>query len=137
MLTNTPSGSRNAIEFTVRGPFTTVNKAYADSSLRITLQMTKKLMRFSGVHRRILVLDDTQLTARATRDLREGFRDTGLDFVPWYQLADFYNKLVALLSNQLGGVKLIIAVIIVLSISNTMMMNVLERTSEILSLIHI
>ncbi|SBT08078.1 LolE permease component of an ABC-transporter system [Candidatus Propionivibrio aalborgensis] len=131
LMTNTPSGSLNALEFTVRGLFTTVSKAYDDSALRIPLPMTQKLLRISGVHRWILVLDDTQLTARATRDLREGFRDTGLDFVPWYQLADFYNKLVALLSNQLGGVKLIIAVIIVLSISNTMMMNVLERTSEI------
>ena len=51
--------------------------------------------------------------------------------MPWYDLADFYNKVVALLSRQIGVVEFIIAVIIVLSISNTMIMNVLERTAEI------
>ncbi len=55
----------------------------------------------------------------------------GLEVVPWYQLADFYNKTVALFSKQVGVLKLIIAAIIVLSISNTFMMSILERTSEI------
>jgi putative ABC transport system permease protein len=47
------------------------------------------------------------------------------------QLADFYNKTVELLSRQIGVVKIIIAVIIILSISNTMTMSVMERTIEI------
>jgi len=55
----------------------------------------------------------------------------GYEVVPWTRLADFYNKTVALFSRQMGVVKLIIAVIIVLSISNTMTMSVMERTVEI------
>lgn len=131
LMSNTPTGGVNAVECTVRGLFTTASKAYDDSALRLPLPLTQKLLRVSGVHRWILVLDDTQLTTPTTDALREQFRGSGLDFVPWYDQADFYNKLVALLSNQLGAVRLIIAVIIVLSISNTMMMNVLERTAEI------
>lgn len=131
LMSNTPTGGVNAVECTVRGLFTTVSKAYDDSALRLPLPLTQKLLRVSGVHRWILVLDDTTLTTPTTDALREQLRGSGLDFVPWYEQADFYNKLVALLSNQLGAVKLIIAVIIVLSISNTMMMNVLERTAEI------
>ena len=50
---------------------------------------------------------------------------------PGAQLADFYNKTVALFSRQMGVVKPIIAIIIVLSISNTMTMSVMERTVEI------
>jgi putative ABC transport system permease protein len=53
------------------------------------------------------------------------------DVVPWYDLADFYNKTVELFSKQVNVMKLIIALIIVLSISNTQTMSVLERTSEI------
>ena len=44
---------------------------------------------------------------------------------------ELYNKTVELFSRQIGVVKLIIAIIIVLSISNTMTMNVMERTVEI------
>jgi putative ABC transport system permease protein len=77
------------------------------------------------------MLDDTEHTASTTRDLRERLRDSGLEVVPWYDMAEFYNRMVALLSKQIGVLKFIIAVIIVLCISNTMMMNVLERTAEI------
>jgi putative ABC transport system permease protein len=53
--------------------------------------------------------------------------------VPWYEtpVADFYNKTVSLFSKQVFVVKLMIAIIIVLSISNTMMTNVRERVGEI------
>jgi len=46
-------------------------------------------------------------------------------------LADFYNKTVVLFSKQVDVVKLIIGIIIVLTISNTQTMSVLERTTEI------
>jgi ABC-type transport system, involved in lipoprotein release, permease component len=63
--------------------------------------------------------------------LRDRFRDQALEFVPWYRLADFYNKTAELFSRQVAVLRIIIAVIIVLSISNSMMMSVLERTAEI------
>lgn len=133
LLANTPKGGVNAVEGTVRGLFTTVSKAYDDSALRLPLPLAQQLLRVAGSHRWILLLDDTAQTARTTQALREKFRDSGLEFefVPWYDMADFYNKMVGLLSKQIGVVEAIIAIIIVLSISNTMMMNVLERTAEI------
>ena len=79
-----------------------------------------------------VVLDDTARTDETLTLLRARYGDSErLAFIPWYELADFYNKTVALFSKQVGVVKLIIAVIIVLSISNTLTMSVLERTGEI------
>ena len=57
--------------------------------------------------------------------------DKSVTAMPWYETADFYNKTVALFSKQVGVLKFIIAAIIILSISNTLIMSVLERTSEI------
>lgn len=131
LLTNTAGGGINAVECTVRGLFNTASKAYDDNALRAPLPVAQKLLRVSGVHRWTIMLDDTEQTSQTARALREKFGDSGLAFVPWYDIADFYNKMVALLSRQIDVVKFIIAVIIVLSISNTMMMNVLERTAEI------
>jgi len=131
LLANTPAGGINAVECTVRGLFTTASKGYDDSALRVPLPVALKLLRVSGIHRWILLLDDTTHTAQTLRSLRDKFSGSGLEFVPWYDLADFYNKTVALFTKQVNVVEFIIAVIIVLSISNTMMMNVLERTSEI------
>ena len=131
LLVNTSSGGINAVECTVHGLFNTVSKAYDDSALRMPLPVAQKLLRVSGSHRWILVLDETRHTDQTLIALRKEFHDSGIEFVPWYDLADFYNKMVALLSKQVGVLEFIIAVIIVLSISNTMMMNVLERTAEI------
>ena len=131
LLVNTPAGGINAVECTVRGLFNTVSRAYDNSAIRTPLPLTQKLLRVSGSHRWILLLDDTGETTKTTFALQEKFRDSGLEFVPWYDMADFYNKMVSLLSKQISVVELIIAIIIVLSISNTMMMNVLERTAEI------
>jgi putative ABC transport system permease protein len=131
LLANTPQGGINGVECTVRGLFTTASKAYDDSALRVPLPVAQTLLRVSGSHRWILALDDTDHTAQTILALREKFRDSGLEFVPWYDLADFYNKMVALLSKQISVVEFIVAIIIILGISNTMMMNVLERTAEI------
>ncbi len=131
LLATTPAGSINAVECTVRGLFTSASKAYDDSALRVPMPLAERLLRVSGSHRWILVLDDTRHTTETLLALREKFRDGGLDFVPWYDMADFYKKTAALLTKQIAVVELIIAVIIVLSISNTMMMSVLERTTEI------
>jgi putative ABC transport system permease protein len=46
-------------------------------------------------------------------------------------MADMYNKTVTLFARQVEVLKLIVAVIIVLSISNAMAMSVVERTGEI------
>src|SRR5690606_35371564 len=51
--------------------------------------------------------------------------------VPWEDMADLHNKSVELFSRQVAVIYLIIAVIIVLAISNAMTMAVMERVGEI------
>ena len=45
---------------------------------------------------------------------------TGVEFTPWFDLADFYNKTAAAFNAQMAVVRLIISIIIVLCISNTL-----------------
>jgi len=61
----------------------------------------------------------------------KGLLSAQLAVVPWYEAADFYHKTVRLFSRQVLVMKAIIALVVILSISNTMMMAVMERTSEI------
>lgn len=131
MLGNTGSGGVNAVEGRVRGLFSTVTKAYDDSALRVTLPMAQRLMRASGSHVWVVLLDDTDQTSAVAASIRGRLDLPGLEVTPWYELADFYNKTVTLLSRQIAVLKWMIAIIIVLGISNTLMMNVMERTGEI------
>jgi len=131
LVANTAHGGINAVEARVRGVFRTITKAYDDAALRAPITLARQLLRISGAHSHALVLDKTENTDSVVAGLRQHFRGQPLEFVPWHELADFYNKTAGLFSRQVAVLHVIIAVIIMLSISNSMMMNVLERTSEI------
>ncbi|MDD5403105.1 MAG: FtsX-like permease family protein [Sulfuricella sp.] len=131
LLTNTPGGGVNAVETHVAGLASSSLKAMDDVMVRVPIAMARKLLRVNGSHVWVVSLKHTELTDSVLASLRKEPSLKPFEMVPWTRLADFYNKTVALFSRQMGVVKLIIAVIIVLSISNTMTMSVMERTVEI------
>ncbi|MCB1632120.1 MAG: ABC transporter permease [Pseudomonadales bacterium] len=135
LLVNTAAGGINAVELKLVGTFTTSTKAFDDSALRVPIGVAHTLLRTQGAHRWVLLLDDESKVPALIDDFRQRFTaadaNTTLQFVPWQQLADFYNKTVALFSRQMDVVKAIIGLIIVLSISNLLVMTVMERTGEI------
>lgn len=131
LLVNTATGGINAVEMTVGGLFTTVTKSYDDSALRLPISTAQQLLRTQGAHSWVVLLHDTAQTNTVLTTLREQLSPKQFEIVPWYQLADFYNKSATLFTKQVLVIKLIIAFIILLGISNTMTMNVMERTGEI------
>jgi len=131
LLVNTASGGVNAVELTVRGLFSSVTKAYDDSALRLPIATARSLLRVQGAHAWVVLLDDTRATDEIASALRSRLPAAQFEVTPWYELADFYRKTVALFSKQVDIVRIIIGAIIVLSISNTLTMVVLERTGEI------
>lgn len=133
LLSNTSSGGINAVEAKVAGIFITANQAYDNSALRLPIGLAQSLLRVDGAHTWLVLLEQTERTDAYLARFRERFPEKShhLEFVPWYERADFYNKTVALFSQQMNVLRSIIAVIIVLSISNLLVMNVLERTGEI------
>jgi putative ABC transport system permease protein len=131
LLTNTVTGGVNAIEVTVRGLFTTATKAYDDAALRLPIQTARQLLRTKGSHAWVVLLNDTAQTDTVLEELRNKLGGENLEVIPWYALADFYNKTKVLFTKQIQGIKVIIVLIILLSISNTMTMSVMERIGEI------
>lgn len=131
LLVNTASGGLNAVEMTVGGLFSTVTKSYDDNALRLPIETARELLRTSGAHSWVVLLNDTDQTDTVLAKLRATLPSEQFEIVPWHELADFYNKTTVLLAKQVQAVKLVIALIILLSISNTMTTNVMERTGEI------
>ena len=133
LLATTSSGGLNGIEGIVRGVFQSSSKEFDDAALRIPLDMARKLLRVAGAHSWVLLLSQTELTDELLRELRLKYPESTnrIEFTPWYSSADFYHKTVRLFSRQMDVMRLIIALIIMLSISNILVMSVLERTGEI------
>lgn len=131
LIANTASGGVNAVEVRVRGLFATMSKAYDDVALRMPLDVGQQLLRVDSAHVWALLLERTERARPMVHHLRARFAGQDLVFTEWIELADFHVKAVALFEKQVGVIRLIIAVIIVLSIFNTMIMSVMERTGEI------
>jgi putative ABC transport system permease protein len=133
LLVTTRGGGINAIEAEVAGVFVSTNQAYDDAALHLPIGLAQSLLRVNGAHIWLVLLDETERTDEYLEKFRVRFPMPAnkLEFTPWYQQADFYNKTVALFSQQMNVLRLIIGAIIVLSISNMLVMNVLERTGEI------
>lgn len=131
LLATTASGGTNAVEVTVRGLFSSVSKQYDDSALRLPLATTRELLRTKGSHVWIVLLNNTAQTDAMLAKVQDKLPKDQFEVVPWNQLSDFYNKTAALFTKQIQGLRVIIALIILLCISNTMIMSVLERIGEI------
>ena len=131
LLVTTSTGGPGAVEVKVAGTFATTTKEYDDSALRLPIRVARKLMKVKGATSWVVLLDETERTDEARRYLAKNLPKLDYEIVPWTALADFYNKTVVLFSKQVSVVKFIIGLIIVLTISNTQMMSVLERTTEI------
>lgn len=139
LLATTSGGGVNAVEAKVAGVFISANQSYDDSALRLPIGLAQSLLRVNGAHAWLVLLNETERTDDYLAQFRARFPllVNKMEFVPWYQQADFYNKTVALFSQQMNVLRLIIGCIIVLSISNMLVMNVLERTGEIGTLLAI
>lgn len=133
LLASTSSGGLNAVRATVRGIFHTSNKMWNDSTLRVPIGLARHLVQVSGAQTWVLLLDSTNHTNAVLHGLQTRFGgvDKNLHFTPWYRLAPFYEKTVELFARQLGFVRLTIGLVIILSISNVLIMSILERTREI------
>lgn len=133
LVTNTIAGSINALDVILKGEFITSSKAFDDHFLRLPLQTAKKLLRTESVQSLVIMLDKTEDTIRVKQELENLFRakDLNLELKTWEELNDFYTKTVDFFNRQFLIVKIVIAIVVILSIFNTMNMAVLERVSEI------
>ena len=130
LLVSTKSGI-NAVEAPVVGIFSNQVKTYDDVTARVPIGIARELLRVKGAHIVVVSLRDTDATDRIVAKERAHFPIAAFEFIPWYALSDFYGKAVALLSKQINLVALFIGIVIVLTISNGLIMSVLERTQEI------
>ncbi|HMV01259.1 MAG TPA: ABC transporter permease [Rhodocyclaceae bacterium] len=131
LLATKENGTPNAVELKVVGIFATSTKDYDDYALRVPIPVARKLMAVTGSTSWVILLAATDRTEAAVKALAKALPKGDFEVVPWTALADFYNKTVVLFSKQVSVVKFIIGLIIILTISNTQMMTVLERTTEI------
>ena len=131
VLVNTAKGGVNAIEATVRGIYSTQVRAFDEVAIRLSIGSARRLLRTAGTHVWVVSLDSPAHVDEVAARLRERLDPTKFDVVRWIDQADVYTKTVTFLTGELGAIRVLMAMIVILGVTNMLIMNVLERTGEI------
>ncbi|MFH2131061.1 MAG: FtsX-like permease family protein [bacterium] len=133
LLASTADGAVNAVDIKVAGIISTGMKEIDDRVIRANRLHIQNLMVTDRLTRVIVLLEKTETTTAAKLSLEKAFAAHHLDVEirTWSDLAGYYHKVVRMFTSVFGFIKIIVVVIVILGIANTMMMAVMERTSEI------
>ena len=129
LVGTTENGAINAVDVLATGAYSTGVPEKDSRSVMVPLHVAASLLDTQNISRIVVVLKDTELTNTVTQQLKDAFPD--LDVRDWRQLDPFYKQVVTLYSNIFGILCAIIVLVVLLSVSNTMMMTVMERVREI------
>jgi len=130
VLTNTPEGMLNSLEFQIVGLFRTFSRDYDNRAIRIPLAAAQELLNTSGVHSLVFSLDATEATDSVAGELGGMLSAEEYEVKTWLELADFYSQMVEHYRRQFGVMQLIILVMVILSVANSVNMSIYERTGE-------
>jgi putative ABC transport system permease protein len=130
LVSSTPDGAVNSLEFEVVGVFRTFSKDFDDRAVRIPLAAAQELLYTTGAHNLVVSLSDTAATDSVAAAVRERLGDADFELKPWYVLAEFYSKTVDLYRRQFGALQLIVLVMVLLSVGSSVNMTLHERTGE-------
>jgi putative ABC transport system permease protein len=132
ILIATADGSLNALDLTVAGVFSTGFQEMDDRILKTHVATAQRALGTDGVTSLVVRLDDTDATAEAASDLRRLLqtRSMPLAIRDWEARAPFYGQVRALYRGIFTFLGTIVAVLVALAISNTLLMSVLERVRE-------
>ncbi|MFN2289291.1 MAG: ABC transporter permease, partial [Chromatocurvus sp.] len=131
LMTNTPDGAVNLLEFEVVGTFQTFAKEYDARALRLPLPAATELLGSDGAHLAVLRLARTEDTAAVAAQLRKRLPQDTYELRDWRQLNPFYEQTVTLYQQQFGFLVLVILLMIALSVGNAINMSVHERAGEL------
>lgn len=133
VMTTTTTGSLNAMDVRVTGIFSTGVKEYDDRAIKMPLAGAQQLLQTQRVERLIVMLRDTDDTHAVKQALAASLaaRHMDIEMKDWSELATFYHQVVLLYNGIFGFLGIVVFAIVILSVMNTTMMSIFERTREI------
>nr|VVV05921.1 ABC transporter permease YtrF [Aliivibrio wodanis] len=133
LLSTTSEGALNALDFKVRGTYSTGVPELDKRQLYIHIQSSQDLLTSDKVSTLSVFLFDTEQTELMHQRLNEEVKITqqDIEITPWQDRAFFYNKVKDLYDLIFGVMGFVMGLVVFVALFNTMTMSVTERTREI------
>lgn len=129
LLSTTTDGALNAIDFVVRGVYSTGVPALDNRQLYVNLDTAQSLLATKKISTLSVYLFDIGKTAEKLARYQKLL--PRLLVTPWWKHAFYYHSVRSLYNRIFGLLGIILVLLVFFSISNTMSMTVTERTREI------
>jgi putative ABC transport system permease protein len=107
-----------------------MSKDFDARAVRINLPAAQDLLLLDKVHKLVVELDDSAATAQVAPLLRRLLPADRYEIKPWYELAEFYRKVVELYRRQFGILLFIVMVMVLAGVANSVNLSLYERTGE-------
>ena len=133
LLVARADGMLNALDARVTGIYTTGVAELDTRMLKLPLASAARLAETSRVSNLVVALDDTSRTAEVAAAVRRALaaRGDALVVTPWSARAPFYEQVRGLYTGIFRFLGTIVALLVVLAASNTLVMTVFERLREL------
>jgi len=133
LLGTTVNGVMNAVDVEVVGIFQSFAKEFDDAAMMMVLENAQTLLNTQSIDTIVVLLDDTlvlpEVVSAMAKESQQ--RQFNIEWIEWFKLANFYQKVVELYNGFFLFINLVIYVVVLFGISNTMIVTVMERTFEI------
>ena len=135
LLATTTDGALNALDFKVRGIYSTGIPELDKRELYVHLHSTQELLSTNKVSTISIFLYQTDLTQKVLNTITPQIKALEniepLIFIPWWDRAFFYVKVKSLYDRIFGVLGSVMVLVVFVAVFNTMTMSVTERTREI------
>lgn len=133
IMTTTADGALNAIDYQVKGTLQTFSAEMNQRFAMMTLTGAQNLLNSRKVEKILVGLHQTKDLAQAIR-AAETIAKPGLTIKPWHEISPYYKKVLQFFNQFLGFLTPVLMIIVGFSTMNTILMSILERSSELAAL---
>lgn len=133
LMTTTAEGALNALDLKVAGTFSGYSPEYDARAMIIPLETASMLLDTKKVKNLAVVLDKTDNTDLVYHNIMHHFKEKNYPIAlkKWHEQAAYYNKVKQFYHQITGFLSLVLFLIVFFSTSNTIVMTIVERTTEI------
>lgn len=133
LMTTTAAGALNALDFKVAGTFSGYSPEYDARAMIIPITAAGMLLDTQKVKNLVVILDKTKNTDFLYEEILHFSRERKypVTLKKWHEQAVYYNKVKQFYRQITGFLSLVLFMIVFFSTSNTIVMTVVERTTEI------
>lgn len=132
LLVSTQRVGLNVVDVSVKGTTRSFSEDYDKVYLKMPIEDAWSLLDERYADKLIVMLKDTSHLAQVLSRLDElkELHHLDIEYRSWKDLATFYNSVKQMYDGIFGFVKWVISIIIIVFISNTLFMSVMERVNE-------